>query len=56
VTRSITYGLDPFRKNPADLVQTLPGKRPNTMIMGHVLAIIVGAVVAVLWLAAEGSL
>jgi hypothetical protein len=27
VTRSITYGLDPFRKDPGDLVQTLPSRR-----------------------------
>lgn len=54
--KPITYGLTPFRKDPGHIVQTLPGKRPDGTAVGYALAIVVGAVLAVLLLAVEGSL
>jgi hypothetical protein len=54
--RSITHGLDPFRPTPGELVQTLPGKRANTTLLGHLIAAVAGVVLAVLALAFEGAL
>lgn len=56
MNRPITAGLDAYRKDPADLVQRLPGRSHDMTFIGWIIAVLVGAVLAVLVLAAEGSL
>lgn len=48
--------LAPFRKDPAHLVQNLPGRRVSWGWVGHAVAVLAGFVVAILALAVEGSL
>lgn len=54
--KPITYGLEPYRPIPGQIVQTLPGKRPDATLLGQVLAVIAGFALAILVLAMEGSL
>lgn len=56
MARPITAGLEPFRKDPAHVVQMLPRKAINWTPVGHALAVLVGVALAVLLLAWEGSL
>lgn len=49
-------GLEPFRKDPGDLVQLLPGRRVDWRPLGHVVAVAAGAAAAILLLALERAI